>query len=243
MSTTIQNNKQEVISQLQSYLNYVRFNTVNFGNRLLEYFEVSDFSLTRDVSSIFVEFRGSEASRGNHYWVNKKDFEDFKAGKKKLGVALDFTKHTIENGHTVFELNLSKNKLDNKLNEVAKLKDLNVRYSNGLLYKVIDVQVKVKDETHVENIVKLIVKESKSTKDFIDSKVVLKNKVEKRGGLEIELGVTEEFLSKNDVLEALKIERSILAEDLKDWIMTLPSEEISSTLRKKITERISELSI
>lgn len=240
---TTQENKEEVIKSLTDYLNFIRHNTVNFGNRLLEPFQVSNYSFHRDNVSIFVELSNEKMKSGNHYWVNKRDFQDFKEGKKKSGVVLDFVRHYIENGHTVFELNLKKNNLSNKISDIAKLNNVNIRYQNGLLYKVLDVQVKNIDENHAENIIKLFVKEVRSIKDFIDSKVVLKNKVEKRGSISIELGAVEEYLSKENVFEALKLERSIMAEELTEWIRTIPSEEMSNHLKEKIINRIFELSV
>lgn len=238
---------KKVIADLQDFLIYKKATSLDYGSRLLEPFVVVDMESHDNEKNILVKFENYNVKPTEHYWVNKKEFHDFVAGDKRLGITLKIDRHFIDDGHIVFELRLTSNGLKgNSVNDVAKLKNLLIEYSNGNLYKVFDVQIKINQGTTIDNIVRLLVTEVESAGQFINKQVVFKDNMEatKGPGMTIVLSgpnTQEEFVKKNDAIKALKLERKNTIKEVSLWLQSLAEQNVANAeeLKIKFTEKFN----
>jgi len=240
---------KKIISDLQDFLVYIKTTSIHYGSRLLEPFVVENMSDGKN--GMFVEFKDSLNTKKNrgvdHYWVDKKEFNEFVNGNRKLGATLNIDKHYIDNGHIVFELRLTNNGLKKDIHDAQKLKYLTIQYNNGNLYKVFDVQVKCDNNTAVDNIVRLFVTEEESAEQLINQKIVFKDNMEatKGPGMSIILSgpnTQEEFVRKHDALNALKLEKKNTIKEVSLWFDSLIKLEVENAeeLKIKFTEKFKQ---
>ena len=234
--------KEKIISDLQEFLIYKRTTTVDFGHRLMKPFKVIDFSRDPAMESLLVNFEGyATLPQAEHYWVDKKEFENFVSGNKKPGATLFIDKEYHEDGKLIFEINLIKNQFKKPtVYDAEKLNGLTISH-NGNLYKSYDVQVKLKDGIQIEKLVRVFVFESTSAETFILKNTVARNKIEINGNIKFESNETEEFVTKADALKAIKLERESLAQELKSWFALSMFDRVDEKTAALFLKKLNEI--
>jgi hypothetical protein len=216
---TLAEHKQKIISDLNSFLNYKRANSIDFGSRLLKDFKVIGFKYQPDRDSIFVEFEGYDVTpHANHYWVSIKELESFTSGSKNIGVNLFVDRSYSEQGHIILEVNMVKNGFKKMtIYDAEKLKGIFIKYDNRI-FKSYDVQVSVKSDMYIDKLIRIFVIEPNSSEDFINKNTVTQNRIHIKNGITFEDFHTQEnFVRKFDALEAVRIERRTVIDELRSW--------------------------
>jgi len=236
-------NRPKIIKDLQDFLNYKRTNTKDFGNRLLKDFNVVDFSGTQEENKLFVQFENYEKSpQSNHYWVEKKELDDFLNGNRPLGVNLLVDKFSNENDCLILEVNLMKNGFKKTtIQDAERLKGININYG-GKLYKSYDVQVNVETDNIIDKIIRIFVFEPSSAESYIEKNTVVQNKVEIKNGITFEDFYNQDrFVRKFDALEAVRMERKSISNELRAWFMLNMADKVTGEFSEAFLKKIKEI--
>ena len=75
--------EDSVLKNLQNYLEYIRYNTTNFGLRLLRPFSACHYVYSQNKYKVFFD-----ANLNDSYWVEKVDYDKFMQGKLSNNVML-----------------------------------------------------------------------------------------------------------------------------------------------------------
>lgn len=235
--------KEKIMSDIQDFLNYKRTNSIDFGTRLLDDFKVVNFR-TDNGDSLFVEFEGYEKiPHSNHYWVQKKELQDFLAGNNRMGVNLFVDNAFVENNCTIFEVNLIKNGFKKMtIHDAQKLKGIQINYNNKL-YKSYDVQVKLIKDTEIDKVIRVFVIEPTSAEYFLNHNTVVKNSI-----IQIKNGITfedenskETFVKKEIALEAVKLERKSVTNEFKAWFMLNMADKVDGHVSDAVLQKLKEI--
>lgn len=235
--------KEKIISNIQDFLNYKRTNSIDFGSRLLKEFKVVDFSGGPQDENLMVKFEEYDsAPHSNHYWVSKRELEDFLNGNKDIGAKVFVDNIYTENNHSIIEVNLLKNGLKKPtINDAEKLKGINIVHKN-ILYKSYDVQVAVSDGNFIQHVVKVFVFEPISSEIYINKHTVVQNKIEIKNGITFEdFNTQEQFVRKFDALEAIRLERKSISDELRAWCLLNMSNRVDDAVLNAFLKKIKEI--
>lgn len=238
---SLSQNREKLISNIQDFLNYKRTNTTNFGSRLLYDFKV--VNLVNNTDSIMVEFEKNEdCHHANHYWIDKKEFEDFMSGKKNIGINLIVDNFFNEGGCDVFQINLIKYGFKKMtIHDAKRFKGIQILH-NGQIYKSFEVQVVLLDGIYIDKIIKLFVLNSSSAEIHINNHTVLQNKVEIKNGITFEdFDKQEDFVRKLDALDAIKIERQSVISELKSWFFINKFNSVNEKFTESFLKKMDEI--
>lgn len=240
---SLEEHKKKILSDLQDFLNYKRTNSLDFGSRLLKPFVVESCSSGRKDENIMVKFKGyDELPHANHYWVNKKELDEFLNGKKELGVAL-MIDHAYEDGEQIiFEINLIKNGIKKPhLVDAQKIRGLNIKH-NGRIFKCYDVNVSINEDFSIDKAVRAYVLESSSAESYINRNTVRQNKVEIKNGITFEdFDTQEEFVRKFEALEAIRLERKDVVNELRAWVVLNMTDKVEKSVLNSFLKKLSEI--
>ncbi len=238
---SLKEHKEKIITDIQDFLKHKRTNTIDFGNRLMSDFKVIGFTGDATDESLLVKFEGyDEKPHANHIWVNKKELENFLNGDRKIGVNLLIDNFFVENNCLVLEINLIKNGIKTPtVNAAEKFRGININNS-GKLYKSYDVQVS-EEKDSINKVIRVFVLEPSSSESYIDKHTVVQNKVEIKNGITFEDFYNQDkFVRKFDALEAVRMERRSIAEEMTAWfrlnMLDKVDDNIASAFYKKIKE-------
>ena len=233
--------KERVIAEIQDFLNYKRANSIDYGTRLLQPFTVVDFSQNDD--SIMAQFEGYKSlPHANHYWVSKSELAEFLLGNKIIGVKLFVDNLYVENNCLIMDVNLMKNGFKKPtIYDAQKLKGIQISYSHKL-YKSYDVQVKVSDGINIEKTVRIFVFEPSSAESYINEHAVVQNnKVQLKNGITFEDTSTESYVKKSEALEAIRMERKTVKDELKAWFMLNMGDKMPEPVANEFLRKLNEI--
>lgn len=240
---SLEDHKKKFIADLQDFLNYKRTNSLDFGSRLLRPFIVESSTSNRKDENIMVKFQDYDTlPHNNHYWVNKKELDDFLNGKKELGVSLNLDNVYEENGLLIFEINLMRNGIKKpSFIDAQKIRGLNIKHNNKI-FKCHDVQVSFRDDNSIDKIVKAFVVESFSAEMYINKYTVVQNKIEIKNGITFEdFDTQEEFVRKFEALEAVRLERKNVVNEMKSWVFLNMTNKVEEGVLEAFLKKLSEI--
>lgn len=239
---SLQEQKGKVISNIQDFLNYKRKNSIDFGIRLLKNFKVVNFSAGPKDENLMIHFEGYESvPHSNHYWVSKKELESFLNGKKETGVKLFVDCSYCEDDKYVLEVNLMKNGFKKpKVTDAERLRGINIIYQDKI-YKSYDVKV-VKNGDLIESIIKVFVFEPNYSEKYIDTHTVVQNRIEIKNGITFEdFHTQEEFVRKFDALEAVRLERRSIIDEMTAWCMLNMTDKVEDSVLQAFLKKMKEI--
>lgn len=242
MMYSLKEHREKIITNIQDFLIYKRTNTIDFGNRLMSDFKVIGFSGAASDESLFVQFEGyNEKPHSNHIWVNKKDLEKFLNGDRKIGVNLLVDNFFVESNCLVFEINLIKNGIKiPTINFAKKFRGININYKDKI-YKSYDVQVN-EEKDSINKVIRVFVLEPLSSESYIDKYTVIQNKVEIKNGITFEdFGNQDKFIRKFDALEAIRIERRSISNEITAWFRLNMLDKVDDNIASAFYEKIKEI--
>lgn len=242
MMYSLKEHREKIITDIQDFLKHKRTNTIDFGNRLMTDFKVSGFSGTAEDESLLVQFEGyEEKPHANHIWVNKKELEKFLNGDKKIGVNLLIDNFFVENNCLVFEINLIKNGIKSPtLNAAEKFRGININ-NQGKVYKSYDVQV-TEEKDSINKVIRVFVLEPSSSESYIEKHTVIQNKVEIKNGITFEdFHNQDKFVRKFDALEAIRMERRSIAEEMTAWFRLNMLDKVDDNIAAAFYKKIKEI--
>lgn len=211
--------EDSTLNDLQRYLEYLRYNTTDFGLRLLKPFSVVNYLFNRSKYQVVFD----NDNINDCYWVEKKELENFLAGKCSNKVNLRLGRAFKESGKSGFYLSLSANNLERDQDSIQKLFGLKFK-NNDLFYKIVDVafQESKSDPSSLSIIpvdnIKIYVVEDFRVDDFLEvNKFVDKGMSVKRGmgySIEVDDEKDNEYLTISDVKTAIKMAKAEAAKDI-----------------------------
>jgi hypothetical protein len=156
-----------ILKNLQNYLEYIRYNTTNFGLRLLRPFSACHYVYSQNKYKVFFD-----ANLNDSYWVEQVDYDKFMQGKLSNNVMLRMGNAFTEGEKFGYYMSLTENKLEANPEGLQFLFGLRFKL-NDIFYKIEDVGYKnlsiplIEDEV-VDDNVKLYVVEDFYAKDFLE---------------------------------------------------------------------------
>jgi hypothetical protein len=241
--------EDKTLINLQKYLEYIRYNTTDFGLRLLEPFQVHkyQFNATK-YQAIFDTENYTDC-----YWVAKIELENFLSGKYSSKVNLKMDRPFKEDGKSGFYLSLSSNNLEPKMETIQKLFGLRFK-KNDIFYKIIDVSFqKTKAESlgsvflkpMIQDNVKIYTVEDFQVGDFLEvNKFVDVAKTVKKGvgySIEIDGESDHEYVSMSDAKVAIEMAKDAARKDIINDISELFPEghRIGNHIKEIIKKHLS----
>lgn len=203
--------EDKVLKNLQNCLEYIRYNTMGFGLRLLRPFSVCHYVYTQNKYKVFFDTNLTDC-----YWVEKSEYDNFLQGKLTNTVVLKTGNSFTENGRFGYYMSLAENKLED--NEEALRFLFGLRFKlNDIFYKIEDVGYKklsipllIGDEA-MDDSVKLYVVEDFHAEDFLEvNKFADTSKYVKKGmgySIEIDGDQSDDYVLISDAKAAIKMSK------------------------------------
>ena len=218
--------EDNIISNLQKYLEYIRYNTMDFGLRLLKDFTVCQYTFSNQKYQAIFEKDNFQDS----YYVSKIDLEKFLGGKFSNKINLFFEKPFKDKDKNGFYLSLQKNKLDPNMDNIKKLFGLRFK-KNDIFYKIVDVsfqQINSKQEeinsiilssnVKVQDNVKIFIVEDFGVNDFLEvNQFAGSGKTVKKGmgySIEIDELESEQYVTIQDARTAIKMTKETAMKEI-----------------------------
>jgi len=244
--------EENILKGLQDYLEFIRYNTMDFGSRLLMPFFVSHFTPYKDRYKVCFNDNVNDC-----YWVEKDEYDKFLNNKLSNNVILR-TSNAFKEGESFgYYMSLSENNIKCNLDNISILYGLRFKL-NDIFYKIKDIGYQVDslsfkfylDERSsvqesskiVEDKVKLYVVEDFYAEDFLYvNKFSNTSRQVKRGmgySIEIDDDHVDDFVLVSDAKTAIQLsKKESLDNILRDLKNIFP---IENTLSKKISEIIKK---
>ena len=155
------------LKNLQNYLEYIRYNTMGFGLRLLRPFSTCHYVYSQNKYKVFFD-----PNLKDSYWVEKSDYDKFMQGKLSNNVMLRMGNAFTEGERFGYYISLTENKLEAIPEGLQFLFGLRFKL-NDIFYKIEDVGYKnlsipLIEEGLMDDNVKLYVVEDFYAKDFLE---------------------------------------------------------------------------
>lgn len=155
------------LKNLQNYLEYIRYNTMGFGLRLLRPFSACHYVYSQNKYKVFFD-----PNLKDSYWVEKSDYDKFMQGKLSNNVMLRMGNAFTEGERFGYYISLTENKLEAIPEGLQFLFGLRFKL-NDIFYKIEDVGYKnlsipLIEEGLMDDNVKLYVVEDFYAKDFLE---------------------------------------------------------------------------
>ena len=155
------------LKNLQNYLEYIRYNTMGFGLRLLRPFSACHYVYSQNKYKVFFD-----PNLKDSYWVEKSDYDKFMQGKLSNNVMLRMGNAFTEGERFGYYMSLTENKLEANPEGLKFLFGLRFKL-NDIFYKIEDVGYKnlsipLIEEGLMDDNVKLYVVEDFYAKDFLE---------------------------------------------------------------------------
>lgn len=231
--------EEKTLKGLQSYLEYIRYNTTNFGLRLLRPFSVYHYVYSQNKYRVFFD-----NERNDSYWIEGSDYNKFLQGKLSNTVSLKMDNAFSDNSGSGYYLLLSENNLETNVEAL--------QFLYGLRFKLNDIFYKIKDVNYmssygfVEDRIKIYVTEDFHAQDFLEvNKFVDTLRHVKRGmgySIEIDDDKNDEYVLLSDAKKAIEISKKECMENiLKDFQNVFPLEnKLSQKVVEVIKNRLSD---
>ena len=190
---TVEEYNAKTIESLQGFLKYKKETSLDYGTRLLTPFKVVTFT-DKSGGNFVAYFENYDKSPvGSHYEIGRGEYNDYLRGFRRDGISLIIDRELVEDEKTIFEVNMMKNGIKKpRITDAEKFKGLKIKFNNKL-YKSYDVQVETRSGSDIHKVIRVFVFEVSSAEEFIMNHTVLRNKIEMRGGIRIELQENEEL--------------------------------------------------
>jgi len=233
--------EDKTLINLQKYLEYIRYNTTDFGLRLLEPFQVHkyQFNATK-YQAIFDAENYTDC-----YWVTKIELENFLSGKYSSKVNLKMDKPFKEDGKSGFYLSLSSNNLEPEMETIKKLFGLRFK-KNDIFYKIVDVSFQSPMfKGDIKDNVKIYTVEDFQVNDFLEvNKFVDVAKTVKKGvgySIEIDGESNHEYVSMSDAKVAIEMAKDEAKKEILNDISDLLPEghKIGNYVKEIIKKHLS----
>jgi len=241
--------EDRTLSNLQKYLEYIRYNTTDFGLRLLKPFTVKQYQFNKTkFQAIFDTENFTDC-----YWVEKIELENFLSGKYSSKVNLKMDRPFKEGVKSGFYLSLSSNNLEPTMDNIQKLFGLRFK-KNDIFYKIIDVsfqQTKFEDLGSVALIpmiqdnIKIYTVEDFQVSDFLEvNKFVDVARTVKKGigySIEIDGESDHEYVSMSDAKVAIEMAKDVARKQILSDISDLLPEghKIGNYVKEIIKKHLS----
>jgi hypothetical protein len=224
--------EDKVLKRLQKYLEYIRYNTTNFGLRLLKPFSVQHYVYSDNKYKVFFD-----NERKDSYWVEVSEYNKYVQGKLSNTVSLKTENAFNDDNGSGYYMSLTENKLEANVDALQFLYGLRLNL-NDIFYKIKDVKY-MSSHGFVEDRVKIYVIEDFHVEDFLEvNKFIDTAKYVKKGmgySMEIDDDRTDEYVLLSDAKRALEMsKKECLDNILKDFEGLFPMEN-------KISQRVSEI--
>ena len=224
-----------VLKNLQKYLEYIRYNTTDFGLRLLRPFSVCHYVYAQNRYKAFFN-----QDLTDFYWIEKTDYDKFTQGKLINTVVLRTGNAFSDGDKFGYYMSLEENKLESNPDALKFLFGLRFKL-NDIFYKIQDVGYKKLTIPHVEeelidDSVKLYVIEDFNSEDFLEvNKFTDTSRYVKRGmgySMEIDGNETDDYVLLSDAKNAIKMsKKESLEKILSDLEKIFP-------LENKISQKV-----
>ena len=219
------------VANIQAFLIHERLYNITCFNRLLEPFAVDDFDTVDARGNICVKFVD-----GGKFWIKESDLKNFNNNNKRRAVRITVNEEFDDGHNHLIDISLSAHGLSKMEKDMKRLKGVVINH-NGIDYKTLDVHYVSLAMEKVEDIVRLRIREYMPTENFINDRIISKNKTEHIGnGINFEtFGEQEPYLKLADVKTALHMERKYITKELVQWFQECgASSELMEELNKKI---------
>lgn len=199
-----------ILKNLQNYLEYIRYNTMGFGLRLLRPFSACHYVYSQNKYKVFFD-----ANLNDSYWVEKVDYDKFIQGKLSNNVMLRMGNAFTEGERFGYYMSLTENKLEATPEGLQFLFGLRFKL-NDIFYKIEDVGYKnlsipLIEEGVMDDNVKLYVVEDFYAKDFLEvNKFEDTSKFVKKGmgySMEIDDYGKDDYVLLSDARTAIKMSK------------------------------------
>jgi hypothetical protein len=236
-----------VLKNLQNYLEYIRYNTTNFGLRLLRPFSACHYVYSQNKYKVFFD-----ANLNDSYWVEKTDYDKFIQGKLTNNVMLRMGNAFTEGERFGYYMSLTENKLEANPEGLRFLFGLRFKM-NDIFYKIEDVGYKnlllpLIEEGVMDDNVKLYVIEDFYAKDFLEvNKFEDTSKFVKKGmgySVEIDDFGKDDYVLLSDAKTAIKMsKKESLEKILSDLKEIFPmenkiSQKVIYTLKSRLLDEL-----
>lgn len=156
-----------ILKNLQNYLEYIRYNTMGFGLRLLRPFSACHYVYSQNKYKVFFD-----TNLNDSYWVEKVEYDKFMQGKLSNNVMLRMGNAFTEGEKFGYYMSLTENKLEATPEGLQFLFGLRFKL-NDIFYKIEDLGYKnlslpLIEEGVMDDNVKLYVVEDFYAKDFLE---------------------------------------------------------------------------
>lgn len=156
-----------ILKNLQNYLEYIRYNTTNFGLRLLRPFSACHYVYSQNKYKVFFD-----ANLNDSYWVEQVDYDKFMQGKLSNNVMLRMGNAFTEGEKFGYYMSLTENKLEASPEGLKFLFGLRFKM-NDMFYKIEDVGYKnlslpLIEDGVMDDSVKIYVVDDFHAKDFLE---------------------------------------------------------------------------
>ena len=199
-----------ILKNLQNYLEYIRYNTMGFGLRLLRPFSACHYVYSQNKCKVFFD-----ANLNDSYWVEKVVYDKFIQGKLSNNVMLRMGNAFTEGERFGYYMSLTENKLEATPEGLQFLFGLRFKL-NDIFYKIEDVGYKnlsipLIEEGVMDDNVKLYVVEDFYAKDFLEvNKFEDTSKFVKKGmgySMEIDDYGKDDYVLLSDARTAIKMSK------------------------------------
>lgn len=231
--------EEKTLKDLQKYLEYIRYNTTNFGLRLLRPFCVQHYLYSQNKYKVFFD-----NERKDSYWIEASEYNKFVQGKLSNTVSLRMENAFSDSNGSGYYMSLAENKLEPNVDALQFLYGLRLNL-NDIFYKIKDVNY-MSSYGFVEDRVKIYVIEDFHVEDFLEvNKFVDTAKYVKKGmgySMEIDDDRTDEYVLLSDAKKALKMsKKECLDNILRDFERVFPLEnKISQKVIEIVKNRLSD---
>lgn len=231
--------EEKTLKGLQSYLEYIRYNTTNFGLRLLRPFSVYHYVYSQNKYRVFFD-----NERNDSYWIEGSEYNKFLQGKLSNTVSLRMENAFSDDSGFGYYLSLSENNLETNVDIL--------QFFYGLRFKLNDIFYKIKDVNYmssygfVEDRIKIYVVEDFHAQDFLEvNKFVDTLRHVKKGmgySIEIDDDKNDEYVLLSDAKKAIEISKKECLENiLKDFESVFPMEnKLSQKVIEVVKKRLSD---
>jgi hypothetical protein len=239
--------EDSVLKNLQNYLEYIRYNTTNFGLRLLRPFSACHYVYSQNKYKVFFD-----TNLNDSYWVEQVDYDKFIQGKLTNSVMLRMGNAFTEGEKFGYYMSLTENKLEASSEGLKFLFGLRFKM-NDMFYKIEDVGYKnlslpLIEEGVMDDNVKLYVIEDFYAKDFLEvNKFEDTSKFVKKGmgySVEIDDYGKEDYVLLSDAKAAIKMsKKESLDKILSDLKEIFPmenkiSQKVIYTLKNRLLDEL-----
>lgn len=229
--------EDKTLNHLQRYLTYIRYNSTNFGLRLLKPFKVCNYSLVNNkYTAIF-----DNNNINDCYYIEKNVLEKFLRGEFSNNINLTLGRAFQESKGSGFYISLELNKLELDFETIELLFGLRFK-KNDIFYKIQDVayqKLKLLDEEVIDDNIKIYIIEDFHAEDFLEvNKFLDTSKTAIKGvgySIEYDEEGQKEYVALADAKIAIEMSKKDSYEDiLKELNVIFPFEH-------KLGDKIKEI--